>query len=335
MSHNADQLAYRQSVCLQPVRPHSFTRRAFVKASAAMVAGAAVTPALYANAGFAFSQAAELSLRGRVFKTLKIRMTEKVKGAEGEKPTLTERFVAAKEAGFAGIELDLPGNDIAEVKKASEASGLFVDGSVCSSHWSIRHTDANPEKRAKALEDLKTAIRGTHAVGGSSVLLVAGGGSDGTEQEIWDRAVENISKAIPLAAELGIHILIENVWNKFLYDHQGNHEQTAEKYVRFVDAFNSPWIGMQFDIGNHWKYGSMGDWIRQLGKRIVKLDLKGYSRERQNWAEIGEGDINWADVRAALLEINFHGWAAAEVEGGSSERLKKISAQMDDVLKLA
>ncbi len=334
MSQFAGQPAHRQSDSVQSVRSQSITRRIFVKSSAAMVAAVAGTSTLLANSRFASSQAEDVSLKGRVYKTLKIRMTEKVKSAEGEKPTLTERFMAAKEAGFAGIELDLPGNDIVEVKKASEASGLVVDGSVCSSHWSIRHTDANPEKREKALEDLKTAIRGTHAVGGSSVLLVAGGGSDGTEEEIWDRAVENISKAIPLAAEKGVHILIENVWNKFLYDHEGNHEQTADKYVKFVDAFNSPWIGMQFDIGNHWKYGSMGDWIRQLGKRIVKLDLKGYSRARQNWAEIGEGDIEWADVRAALHEIGFYGWAAAEVDGGNLERLRKVSTQMDEVLKL-
>ena len=54
---------------------------------------------------------------------------------------------------------------------------------------------------------------------------------------------------------------------------------------------------MQFDIGNHWKYGSMGDWIRQLGKRIVKLDLKGFSRQDDSFTPIGEGDLDWADVR--------------------------------------
>jgi len=91
---------------------------------------------------------------------------------------------------------------------------------------------------------------------------------------------------------------------------------------------------MQFDIGNHWKYGSMGDWIRQLGRRIVKLDLKGFSRAKDTFTKIGEGDLDWADVRKALLEINFSGWAAAEVKGGDLARLKEISANMDQVFGL-
>lgn len=60
---------------------------------------------------------------------------------------------------------------------------------------------------------------------------------------------------------------------------------------------------MQFDIGNHWKYGSIGDWIRQLGHRFAKLDLKGFARKNNGFTKIGEGDLDWADVRKALAEI--------------------------------
>ena len=86
---------------------------------------------------------------------------------------------------------------------------------------------------------------------------------------------------------------------------------------------------MQFDIGNHWKYGSMGDWIRQLGKRVLKLDVKGFSRTEGKFTAIGEGDIDYADVRKALLEINFHGWVAAEVAGGDLDYLTGVANQMD------
>jgi hexulose-6-phosphate isomerase len=91
---------------------------------------------------------------------------------------------------------------------------------------------------------------------------------------------------------------------------------------------------MQFDIGNHWKYGSMGDWIRQLGHRVLKLDVKGFSRAQNKFTPIGEGDIDYADVRKALLEINFHGWLAAEVAGGGLEYLKSVAAQMDTAFGL-
>ena len=248
--------------------------------------------------------------------------------------TLTEKFKAAKEAGFAGIEMNSPGMNVEETKRAIAESGLPVDGTVCSTHWKKTHTNPDPAIRTEALIDLQTAIRDTHAVGGNTALLVVGNGKDGPEEEIWPRAIENISKAIPLCAELGVYIAIENVWNRMLYDHNGDNQQSATKFADFVDELNSPWVGMQFDIGNHWKYGSMGDWIRTLGKRIVKLDLKGFSREQNKFKNIGEGDLDWADVRKALVEINYYGWAAAEVDGGDFDRLKEVSANMDKVFKL-
>ena len=272
------------------------------------------------------------ALRGRLYKTLKI-------GMVGVKGSLTDKFKAAKAAGFGAIELNAPGIDVAETKRAVAQSGLPVDGSVCASHWQIRHTDKDSEKRKTALQHLKQALRQTHAVGGHTVLLVVGHGNDGPEQEIWDRSLANIGQALPLAAELGVAIAIENVWNHFCYDHgdakNWNADQSVDKFVKYVDAFNSPWIGMQFDIGNHWKYGNTADWIRALGKRVIKLDAKGFSRADNKFTKIGEGDLDWQGVSQALLEINFFGWCAAEVGGGDQARLGEISANMDRVFGLS
>ncbi|MBI1372621.1 MAG: TIM barrel protein [Phycisphaera sp.] len=259
----------------------------------------------------------------RIYKSLKIGMI-KVKGS------LAERLAAAKAAGFDGVEMNAPGMNVDETRTAIAESGLPVDGTVCSTHWGVRHTDPNPDTRAKALADLQTAIRDTHAVGGHSVLLVVGKGEDGPEDEIWKRSTENIAKAIPLAAYYGVAILFENVWNQFLYDHNAKTpDQTADKYVKYVDQFNSPWVGVHFDIGNHQKYCNPADWIRQLGKRVVKLDVKGFDRKAGKFTKIGEGDIDFPDVRKALGEIGYTGWCAAEVGGGGADRLKEISDNLD------
>lgn len=306
-----------------------FSRRGFLHSTALVAAaGSMVTGSGFAAAAPMAALALDGDgLKGRLWKTLKFGMV-KVPG------TLTEKFQAVKDAGFDGIEMDAPGMNVDETKKAIAESGLPVDGTVNSTHWGVRHTDPDPAVRAKALESLQTAIRGTHAVGGHSVLLVVGKGEDGPEDEIWKRSIENISLAVPLAAQLGVQIVIENVWNQFLYDHAGDHTQNAAKYVKYVDELNSPWVGMQFDIGNHWKYGSMGDWIRQLGKRVMKLDIKGFSRADSKFTRISEGDIDYADVRRALHEINFYGWVAAEVGGGDAAELKRIAQEMDMVFGL-
>ncbi len=301
----------------------SVSRRHFLQASA-------LTLGFGASAGNVMAaDAVSDPLQGRIFKTLKIGMI-KVEDA-----SLTERFKIAKQAGFQGVALDCPGCDVEEVKKAIKESGLTVDGSVNAGHWKIRHTDPDAKVRAAALKNLQDGIRETKAVGGHSILLVVGHGKDGPEKEIWQRSVDNIKQAVPLAAELGVAIVIENVWNHFCYDHDGGHEQTADKLAAYVDEFNSPWVGMQVDIGNHWKYGSMGDWIRTLGKRVIKLDVKGFNRKEGKWTKIGEGDIDFADVRKALIEINYHGWLAAEVAGGGLQRLQEVSTNLDREFGLA
>ncbi|QDV12188.1 fructoselysine 3-epimerase [Rosistilla oblonga] len=293
----------------------SFSRRDLLRTAAPVA-----TAAMFAPSAFAWQS------KSKILNTLKIGMV-KIDGA-----SLEERFRVVKEVGFDGIEMNSPGMDVAETKAAIKATGLVVDGTVCAGHWGIRHTSPDAATRAKALENLKIALRDTKAVGGDTVLLVVGKGEDGPEQEIWERSVENISKAVPLAEELNMKIAIENVWNQFLYDHEGDSNQSADKFVKYVDEFNSPAVGMQFDIGNHWKYGNTGDWIRTLGKRIVKLDSKGFSRANNRFTKIGEGDIDWKDVRAALTEIGFEGWCAAEVGGGGKERLAEVLANMKRTL---
>lgn len=301
------------------------TRRSFL--SAATVTATAVASAAKA-APEDGEEEAGLSLKGRIYKTLKF-------GMIGEGSTVQEKFEAARAAGFEGVELTAPGFDVEEYRDASRSSGLVVDGSVCAEHWQIRHSDPDDSVRAKALEILKEALVDTERVGGHTVLLVVGHGKDGTEREVWDRTVANIREAIPLAAKLGVVIAVENVWNHFCYDHEGGQDQTAEKFAAYIDEFDSPWVGMQFDIGNHWKYGDTGEWIRHLGKRIVKLDVKGFSRREDKFTHIGEGDLDFAGTRRALREIGFYGWCAAEVKGGNAERLGEISSNMDKALALA
>lgn len=297
------------------------SRRGFLQGAAAIAVAHPLAVRAIANPGSSDER------RPRILKTLKIGMVQ-VPGS------LTDKFRAVKSVGFDGIEMDAPGMDVAATKSAIADSGLPVDGTVCSSHWEVRHTSPDAAIRARALEHLKTAIRDTHAVGGNTVLLVVGHGKDGAESDIWARSIENIAQAIPLAAELGVYVAIENVWNEFLYAHSGPANQTADKFVRYVDELNSPWVGMQFDIGNHWKYGDMAQWIRVLGKRVVKLDIKGFSRKDDQFTKIADGDIDWADVRRALAEIHFTGWAAAEVSGGGVNELREVAQHMDQVLGL-
>ena len=298
-------------------------RRGFLRASAVAMAAPALVPWLASNA------TAAGSLKGRIYLTLKYTMISE------DKLSMVDKFKLVKDIGFDGVEMNAPGTNVAEAVKAIDQSGLRIDGTVCSTHWRIRLSDPSAEVREQALKNFIQAIRDTKEMGGHTCLLVVGKGEDGTPDEVWQRTVGQIRKAIPLASQLGIYIAIENVWNKFCYNHEGGADQTAEQYVKYIDELNSPWVAMQYDIGNHQKYGNPGDWIRQLGsQRIVKLDVKGFDRAADKFTKIGEGDIDWADVRAALDEIGYVGWAAAEVGGGDRDRLKQVRDNMVKVFGL-
>ena len=166
------------------------------------------------------------------------------------------------------------------------------------------------------------------------MLIVLGRAGDGTGDETEQRCRHEIESLLPLAASLGQFILIENVWNQMFYDHDAPPEQGPERSIEFVDQFNSPWVGMYYDIGNHWKYGQPQEWIRAFGRRCVKLDIKGFSRAQDKFVDIGEGDLPWGEVRKALSDIRFTGWATAEVQGGDVARLTKVREQMQRVLGL-
>ena len=302
-------------------------RRRFCQLGFAAAAGGAAirlpTDSLFADEP---SENAGDSARPWLRKTLKIGMIRLKDG------TLEDKFRLAKEAGFDGVELNAPSIDIDEAKAAAKASGIIIDGTVGKYHWQTRHTDPDPAVRQEAMKLLKLGLENTAGVGGESMLLVPGHGKDGTDAEVYKRAVDAINEALPLAEKLKVSILIENVWNDFCYDHEGGDDQTADRLAKFIDEFDSPRVGVQFDIGNHWKYGDPAEWIRTLDKRIQKLDIKGFSRPAGKFTKITEGDINWPSVQKALHDINFTGWLAAEVQGGGLERLKEVNDHLEEAL---
>ncbi len=253
------------------------------------------------------------------------------KEIEGKQLNIVQRLQLAGQAGFDGVDFDQAGEFTPEqARDAVRESGVFVHNAINHAHWSQRLTSPKEEERNQGRANIEHCLRVSHAAGGSGVLIVIGQGGDGPSDEIEERAAQEIKKMLPLAASLGQMILIENVWNKMMYDHDAPPEQTPERFIRFVDSFNSPWVGMYYDVGNHWKYGQPGDWIRAFGRRCVKMDAKGYSRAKNNWTELTgpDDDLPWADVRKALEEIDFSGWATAEVGGGDLKRLTTVREQM-------
>lgn len=254
-----------------------------------------------------------VSFRGRIKKAVKF----------GTQPD-REKMRQLKELGFDGIEGSGPGMQVDRMKKACSEIGLAIHGLVYSKHWHTRLSDPNPAIREKSRLGLAQTMKEAKSVGGSSVLLVPGkvNGEKETHQQVWDRSIEQIQKLLPLAMELEIHILIETVWNGFCYK--------PEQFRDYIDAIDSPWVKAYYDIGNMQKYGPSHKWIRVLGNRTLKLDVKDWG-SRNGFCPLGQGDVDWKKVRQELEQINFTGWATRE---GNDGGVGKTARLMNELLAL-
>ena len=260
------------------------------------------------------SRAPDAGTQPRIKKAVKFHMIQE------DLPVL-DKFKLLADLGFDGTEIHVTTKiDRQDVRRAIDATGVAVHGFL------------NSDK-----PDLKYAIDTAKFYGGTSVLVVAGHvNEDHPYDAVYRQQHERIRAALPHAESQGIKLLVENVWNNFLL--------SPLEMARFLDELDSPAVGAYFDVGNVVRYGWPEQWIRILGPRIGKLDIKEYSRQKQMNegprkgfnVEIGEGDCDWPAVRQALADIGYtSGWATAEVPGGDRRRLADIAARMDRVLALS
>jgi hexulose-6-phosphate isomerase len=249
-------------------------------------------------------------------------------GMIGIRGSIEDRFELIKRLGFQGVEVDSPSNlHKEEAVKARDKTGIVIHGVIDSVHWRDTLSHADAAVRARGLAALKTALEDARFYGADTVLLVPGVvNKEVSYEQCWERSQAEVRKAIPLAEKLGVKIAIEVVWNNFL--------TKPEQLIQYVDEFKTPFVGAYFDCSNMIKYGvPPAEWIRRLGKRMLKFDFKGYSKEKQ-WVAIGEGDEDWPEILKALGEIGYDGWATSEVAGGGEKVLKDIADRMNRVLGL-
>jgi hexulose-6-phosphate isomerase len=240
-----------------------------------------------------------------------------------------DRFKLAKEVGFEGLEAQTAKDPkIAdEIKEASVKSGLRIHSVMNMDHWNFPLSSDNPEEVNKSVAGMEASLRNAKLWGADAVLLVPAVVNPKTlYRDAYTRSQKVIrERLLPMAADLKIVIAVEEVWNKFLL--------SPTEFAQYVDEFKSPWVRAYFDVGNVVLYGYPQDWIRTLGKRIVKMHLKDFALDRNAgqfyWKHLGEGDIDWPEVRKAMAEIGYEGYTTTEIRGGDAAYLKDVVARLD------
>jgi hexulose-6-phosphate isomerase len=236
-------------------------------------------------------------------------------------------FETLREAGFEGVEMISPNKlDREAVLKARDETGLVIHGVSGGLHWAKPLSDPDHRVVLEGIEAIRQEIEDCRAYGGTTVLVVPGVVTPKvSHREVESRSRTHIkNQLLQAAAENGVFLAIEEVWNRFLL--------SAPEFAAYIDSFESPWVRAYFDVGNVVEYGYPQEWIRELGHRIAKVHVKEYAKAKRFDYKLGEGEIDWKEVRQALIDVAYDGWITAEVPAGSLEEYKDVVKRMDDVL---
>ncbi|WP_373518041.1 sugar phosphate isomerase/epimerase family protein [Pricia sp.] len=126
--------------------------------------------------------------------------------------------------------------------------------------------------------------------------------AEGTQETI-----KRLKKVAPKAEENGIILGIES-W------------LSAEEHIDILNAVDSPNVKVYYDVANSHKMGyNIYDEIRQLGKEnICEFHVK------ENGYLLGQGKIDFQEVRKAIDEIQYEGWM--QIEGAIPENAEMFDS---------
>lgn len=261
---------------------------------------------------------------------------------------LEKCFRTAKRCGYEGVELsfdeagvispDTPPAKLLEIRETAENCGISLYSLASGVYWNHSLTADDPAVRKKAETLVKKQLDAAAVLGCDTILVLAGMvaglsavGPVVSYDAAYDRSLKALSGLALYAEEKRVKIGIENVWNKFLL--------SPIEMRDFIDKIKSPWVGAYFDVGNVVRDGFPEQWIRILGRRIVKVHFKDYKRSigtLDGFVELLAGDVDYGAVMQALREIGYDGWVTAEVFpyiSNSGILLENTSNAIDYILK--
>jgi hexulose-6-phosphate isomerase len=248
------------------------------------------------------------------------------------KMPLEVMFEHTRKAGFDTLELSLsldqdgPGLtmfstevDISRISQAARDNGVELHSLMCgAASQYLGSPDGNARKygREIILKQLEMArILGMNTILTVPARITSGGPS---YADCWQRSTEELRQVLPVAETHQISMAIENVrFSKFLL--------SDEEMIRYVDQFNSPYLGVYCDIGNILFNGFPEKWIRSLNKRIRKIHFKDL-KASANYASVPllYGDVNWPEVMKAIRDIGYDDVLTAEINPSVTYPLQAI-----------
>jgi len=238
--------------------------------------------------------------------------------------TWQERLVTTAEAGFDFLELSIDESDSrlqrlnwdarqrAELRETICGIGVPITTLCLSAQRRFPMGSSSLEIRQESLTIVKKAIDLACDLG-IRILLIPGYDVyyESSDASTWARFLEGLSQAVGWASRTGVMLALENTERSLT---------SITQTVWYVNQLNSPWLQLYGDIGNlnalgHDVVAELVAGAGHLAGLHVKDTLAGQFRN----VALGCGTVPFVQAFRALWQIQFSGPILLEMGGGDNE----------------
>ncbi len=139
-----------------------------------------------------------------------------------------------------------------------------------------------------------------------------------TENDAIGWCIDSIRACIPAAQKAGVMLMLENHWGMTM---------KSANLLRIVEGVNSPWLGINLDIGNF--PGDPYPEIEKLAPRAAYVHFKTYF----GGGEYYTLNLDYKRIAGILRQAQFAGFVSLEMEG--KEAPQSAVAKSLDVMRNA
>lgn len=238
-----------------------------------------------------------------------------------------DRFQAAADAGFSGVEYLFPyAWPATQLAEKLDGAGLTqVLHNLPAGDWAAgeRGIACHPERIGEFQDGVGRAIDYARTLGCKQLNCLAGIAPAGVSDEVVHRTfVANLQFAAAKLEDAGIRLLIEPI-NTF--DIPGFYLNRTNQAAAIIDAVGSDNLFIQYDIYHAQRMeGELANTIAKHLARIAHIQLA----DNPGRNEPGTGEINYAWLFKHIDRLGYQGWIGCEYKpaAGTKEGLGWIKA---------
>jgi sugar phosphate isomerase/epimerase len=243
--------------------------------------------------------------------------------------SIQETIARIAELGYAGLELlaDVPhawpagllSEHKLAIRQCLDRHGLaisnvnaFMMNAVADPrqpYWHPSWIEPDAHYRAIRREHTKRALSLAKELGAQSIQTEPGGPLEAGHS--WQSAAnifyDELMPCVELAEQLEVYLLIE--------PEPGLLIETFEQYLEFAGRINSPWVGLNFDIGHAFCVRQEpAEWIARMAAHTRHYHIEDIAESRKH-AHLtpGQGAIDLRSVLREIRKTGYQGWITVEL----------------------